>query len=376
MPNSTPRKSGLFIGLMSGTSVDGIDAALVCIDDESIQLAHTYTHDLPEQLTAELHRLSLSETFCVDRIGQLHRILGDLFAEASLCLMQQCGASMTEVVAIGSHGQTIRHRPDAVASAPAFTWQIGDAHTIAQKTGVTTVADFRGRDLAAGGQAAPLAPLFHRALLGKTQSGVVLNIGGLANATILNKGQIDHGFDTGPGNTLIDTWCREHLDRPFDTDGEWARTGNIQPALLSHWLGDAYFAKAPPKSTGREYFNHDWLVANSASLSRYQPADIAATLTELTAVSCAQGIIQNASAPAKIYVCGGGAHNAFLMERIQVHSGVYQVTTTQELGIHPDWIEAAAFAWLAYARMNDQRFDLHSITGSEGQVPLGVVYPA
>lgn len=375
MPNLAPNKSGLFIGLMSGTSVDGIDAALVRIDDQSIQVEHTYTHDLPAHLTAELHQLSVSDSFHVDRIGQLHRTLGDLFAEASLMLTQQCGLTVTDIVAIGSHGQTIRHRPDAEGVVPAFTWQIGDAHTIVQRTGITTVADFRARDLAAGGQAAPLAPLFHRAMLSSEQSGVVLNIGGLANATILNKDQIKHGFDTGPGNTLIDTWCRQHLNRPFDQGGEWARSGSIQPALLSHWLCDSYFARTPPKSTGREYFNHDWLANNSASLDRYKPADIAATLTELTAVSCAQGIIQNSSAPSKIYVCGGGAHNAFLMERIQAHSGVYQVTTTQELGIAPDWIEAAAFAWLAYARINDQRFDLRRITGSQGQIPLGVIYP-
>ena len=376
MPDSALNNTGLFIGLMSGTSVDGIDAALVRIDDQSIQLEHTYTHSLSTDLTTELHRLSISETFQVDRIGQLHRILGELFAQASLALIQQCGIAPSKIEAIGSHGQTIRHRPDPTNLAPAFTWQLGDPHTIAQKTSIATVADFRGRDLAASGQAAPLAPLFHSAMLGSKQSGVVLNIGGLANATILNKGQIDHGFDTGPGNTLIDAWCRHHLNLAFDKDGEWARSGSIQPALLSHWLCDAYFARTPPKSTGREYFNHDWLARNSASLNRYKPEDIAATLTELTAVSCAQSIIQNSIAPSNIYVCGGGAHNAFLMERIQVHSGAYQVTTTQALGIAPDWIEAAAFAWLAYARINNQRFDLQRITGSEGDIPLGVIYPA
>lgn len=361
---------------MSGTSVDGIDAALVQISAQSVHLEHTHTHTIPANLTKELHQLSTSDSFKVDRIGQLNRMLGDLFAEASLTLMQESGLSASDIVAIGSHGQTIRHRPDATTLIPAFTWQIGDAHTIAQQTGVTTVADFRGRDIAAGGQAAPLAPLFHRAMLGTEHSAVVLNIGGLANATILDHGQIKHGFDTGPGNTLIDSWCREQLGQPFDTDGQWARSGAVQPSLLSYWLCDAYFAKTPPKSTGREYFNYDWLVANSATLDRYRPADIAATLTELTAVSCAQSIIQNSNAPTSIYVCGGGARNAFLMERIQAHSGAYQVTTTQELGIDPDWIEAAAFAWLAYARINDQRFDLHSITGSEGEVPLGVIYSA
>ncbi|WP_438984517.1 anhydro-N-acetylmuramic acid kinase [Aequoribacter sp.] len=376
MPNSTPNKSGLFIGLMSGTSVDGVDAALVRIDGQSILLEHTYTYELPENLTAELHRLSVSETYQVDRIGQLHRILGDLFAEASLELIKDYGITASDVEAIGSHGQTIRHRPDAAGLAPAFTWQIGDAHTIAQKTRITTIADFRGRDLAASGQAAPLAPLFHKAMLGAEQSGAVLNIGGLANATISEKGAIKHGFDTGPGNTLIDTWCRLHLGCPFDTGGDWARSGVIQPALLSHWLCDTYFAKTPPKSTGREHFNHDWLVANTASLERYRPQDIAATLTELTAVSCAQSIIQNSTAPSNIYVCGGGSHNTYLMERIEAHSGAYQVATTRELGIDPDWVEAAAFAWLAYARINDQRFDLHSITGSKGEVPLGVIYPA
>ena len=361
---------------MSGTSIDGIDAALVCIDDQLIQLEHSSTYQLPEALTAELHQLSVSDTFHVDRIGQLHRILGNLFAEASLALIKDAGLTTNDVEAIGSHGQTIRHRPNATGVAPAFTWQIGDAHTIAQNTGITTVADFRGRDLAAGGQAAPLAPLFHKAMLGSTQAGVVLNIGGLANATILEKGLIKHGFDTGPGNTLIDTWCRQHLSQPFDKDGEWARSGVIQPSLLSHWLCDAYFATPPPKSTGREYFNHEWLVANTPSLNRYRPEDIAATLTELTAVSCAQSIIQNSSAAWNIYVCGGGSHNTYLMERIEAHSGAYQVATTRDLGIDPDWIEAAAFAWLAYARINGQRFDLRSITGSESEVPLGVIYPA
>lgn len=376
MPNLAPNNEGWYIGLMSGTSVDGIDTALVRISAQSVYLERTHTHAIPANLTTELHRLSTSDSFKIDRIGQLNRLLGDLFAEASLVLMQESGLTASDIIAIGSHGQTIRHRPDARTLMPAFTWQIGDAHTIAQQTGVTTVADFRGRDIAAGGQAAPLAPLFHKAMLGSAQSGVVLNIGGLANATILNKGQIEHGFDTGPGNTLIDAWCRQHRNRPFDEGGQWAKSGSIQPALLSHWLCDPYFARTPPKSTGREYFNYDWLVTHSASLNRYQTEDIAATLTELTAVSAAQSIIQNSSAPSNIYVCGGGAHNAFLMERIQAHTGAFEVTTTQELGIDPDWVEAAAFAWLAYARITGQRFDLGSMTGSDGEVPLGVIYPA
>jgi anhydro-N-acetylmuramic acid kinase len=366
----------LYIGLMSGTSVDAVDAVLVRIGTK-LELRASLNFDIPTDLKNQIHEVCTAEHVSMDDLGRLNRQMGDLFADATLTLLSRVGVSAKEICAIGSHGQTIRHRPPSASEPSPFTWQIGDPHVITARTEITTVADFRSRDLAEGGHGAPLAPLFHLALCHNlTESCGVLNIGGLANLTVIDQDQVRHGFDTGPGNTLIDAWYRHHNTGDFDKGGSWACTGAIDLKLLKQWLNDPYFSKAPPKSTGREYFNSNWVVAQSPHVETLPPADVAATLVELTAVSAGRSIRESLRKNQSVYVCGGGAHNTFLLSRLQNQLPNNTLENIEKLGIGPDWIEAAAFAWLAHARLQDQRFDLSRITGSKGQVPLGVIYPA
>lgn len=376
MPNST-RQNKVYIGLMSGTSVDAVDAVIISIRDSSLEILNTLSVPIPTQLQSAVHALSMAHTHEVDAIGHIDRQLGTLFAEAALRVADLSSIPMSQVNAIGSHGQTIRHRPQGSAQSPSFTWQIGDANTIAHITGVTTVADFRRRDLAAGGQGAPLAPLFHQGLAAAAGGqGIFLNIGGLSNLTVIRSGAIVSGFDTGPGNTLIDHWFTSHCKGSFDLDGAWALSGQAHSELVAQWLSDPYFEREPPKSTGREYFNHNWLSTQTPAMDTYPPEDIAASLVELTAVAAARAATTFSDGQTHLYVCGGGANNPAIMARLAAHCPNLTVCSTLALGIHHDWVEAAAFAWLAHERLNDRRFDLGVITGSAGAVPLGVIYPA
>ena len=365
-----------YVGLMSGTSMDGIDAALVAFGDHECEVKATQAVDYPKDLRDELLTASRQPAQCtVDKIGQLDRWIGECFRDATLQLLKKANVDSRSVVAIGSHGQTLRHQP---RGARPFTLQIGDPNIIASGTGITTVGDFRRRDLAVGGEGAPLAPAFHRWLFADTdKSRAVLNIGGIANVTMLsNTSDRVIGFDTGPGNTLLDGWIRANLDKPFDSDGGWSRSGTVNEPLLGQMLADPYFDQPPPKSTGFEYFNGGWTRSRLASLggSTIPAADIQATLAELSARTIATSILKFAPDIDEVLVCGGGIHNADLMQRLRGYLTGAQVSSTDLYGLHPDWVEAAAFAWLAKRRLEGKTGNLPEVTGASRAAVLGAIY--
>jgi len=365
-----------YVGLMSGTSMDGIDAALVAFGDHECEVKATQAVDYPKDLRDELLTASRQPAQCtVDKIGQLDRWIGECFRDATLQLLKKANVDSRSVVAIGSHGQTLRHQP---RGARPFTLQIGDPNIIASGTGITTVGDFRRRDLAVGGEGAPLAPAFHRWLFADTdKSRAVLNIGGIANVTMLsNTTDRVIGFDTGPGNTLLDGWIRANLDKPFDSDGGWSRSGTVNEPLLGQMLADPYFDQPPPKSTGFEYFNGGWTRSRLASLGglTIPAADIQATLAELSARTIATSILKFAPDIDEVLVCGGGIHNADLMQRLRGYLTGAQVSSTDLYGLHPDWVEAAAFAWLAKRRLEGKTGNLPEVTGASRAAVLGAIY--
>jgi anhydro-N-acetylmuramic acid kinase len=365
-----------YVGLMSGTSMDGIDAALVAFGDHECEVKATQAVDYPKDLRDELLTASRQPAQCtVDKIGQLDRWIGECFRDATLQLLKNANVDSRSVVAIGSHGQTLRHQP---RGARPFTLQIGDPNIIASGTGITTVGDFRRRDLAVGGEGAPLAPAFHRWLFADTdKSRAVLNIGGIANVTMLsNTTDRVIGFDTGPGNTLLDGWIRANLDKPFDSDGGWSRSGAVNEPLLGQMLADPYFDQPPPKSTGFEYFNGGWTRSRLASLGglTIPAADIQATLAELSARTIATSILKFAPDIDEVLVCGGGIHNADLMQRLRGYLTGAQVSSTDLYGLHPDWVEAAAFAWLAKRRLEGKTGNLPEVTGASRAAVLGAIY--
>jgi anhydro-N-acetylmuramic acid kinase len=360
-----------YVGLISGTSMDGLDAALVEIEGDHARLLEGLTRPLPAGLGDELRALAAAESFAVDRIGELDAWLGELFADAALAVIGENDAR-NAVRAIGSHGQTVRHRPRA--SWP-FTLQLADPNRIAARTGITTVADFRRRDMALGGEGAPLVPAFHQAQFSGSDSRVVLNLGGIGNVTVLQPDRAVTGWDTGPGNTLMDAWARRHLRRSFDEGGEWARSGRVLPDLLERMLSHPYLRRSGPKSTGPEEFSTAWMDAMlTAAGSAPDPRDVQATLCELTARTVADSVA--ASAPVRMFVCGGGAQNAYLMSRLAAALPKTSVETTSALGIDPRWVEAAAFAWLAARTLHHRPGNLPSVTGARRAAVLGAVYPA
>lgn len=364
-----------YIGLMSGTSVDGIDAALVSIPANG-QLALLATHQLPFPTVVRDAIQALMQTGPneVEREGEMDVQLGHLFAEATNTLLTRSGVSASRIRAIGSHGQTIRHRPHA---AHPFTRQIGNPSIIAEETGITTVADFRARDLAAGGEGAPLVPAFHHWLFRKPGiNRVIVNIGGIANVTWLpgTDNNVVLGFDTGPGNTLLDQWIARHRNEPYDRNGDWSASGRVQEDLLARLMAENYFSKAPPKSTGREHFNLAWL--EQRITDNPAPEDIQATLTELTAAAIASGIKFLPDKIGEIYVCGGGVHNRQLLARLGALLPGIPLATTGALGLDPGWVEAAAFAWLAHQTLAGHAGNLPSVTGARHPVLLGGIYLA
>lgn len=362
-----------FIGLMSGTSADGIDAVVAAFTTPPRVQLLAYHHDpYPAALHDRIVALMTPGTDEIDRMGTLEVELSERFAQAALAACDQAGLAPSAVAAIGSHGQTVRHRPRTLSS---FTLQIGDPSRIAERTGITTIADFRRRDIAAGGQGAPLVPAFHRWLFahpGKTRA--VVNIGGIANVTVL-PADIDapvRGFDTGPGNALLDTWIHERRGLSHDAEGAWAASGTVNERLLAILRADAYFQAPPPKSTGREYFSGEWL---HQGLARYgqalAAADVQATLTRLTAVTITEAL--HTARPDELFICGGGSRNPTLIGEIS-RAFAGPVMTTEMLGLAPLLVEPTAFAWLAAATLARQPGNLPSATGARHAVILGGVY--
>ncbi|MEO5702921.1 MAG: anhydro-N-acetylmuramic acid kinase [Gammaproteobacteria bacterium] len=368
----------LFIGLMSGTSMDGVDAALVDFTGTASQLVAVHSHPLDNRLREELQSLSRTGVNELERYAQLDAHMGRLFAEASCTLLQKAGIQAHQVSAIGSHGQTVRHNP---AGAEPFSLQIGNPSIIAETTGITTVADFRRRDIAAGGQGAPLVPAFHNAVFrSPVHERVIVNIGGIANITSLptDLEKPVEGFDTGPGNTLMDAWTHHHLHQRMDDGGCWAATGKPNALLLNSMLNDPYFALAPPKSTGPEYFNLAWLddKLQETRQNELSAQDIQATLCELTASTIAQAIVTRAHKSKQILVCGGGVHNQTLLQRMRLLLGGRELASTLAYGIDPDWVEAMAFAWLAKQTLDGKPGNLPAVTGARRAVILGGIYRA
>ena len=360
----------LFIGLISGTSMDGVDAALVDCSGARPRLAGTHKSEYSAELAARLRAAARSKGRCaLAEVAALDAEVATCFAAAALALLRRAGCERGQVEAIGSHGQTLWHAPDG---EPPHTVQIGSPARIAAVSGLVTVGDFRTGDMALGGQGAPLAPVFHHWLFSRPgEARAVVNIGGIANLSVLAADGAVTGFDTGPGNTLLDAWTQEHLGMPFDEDGEWARSGNLRKRLLERLLADEYFDAEPPKSTGPEHFNLNWL--ERADATGAPAADVQATLVELTAVSIAAAV--GGSCPdATVAVCGGGARNGFLMDRLAAHLPAPRPVSTQEWGIHPDWVEATGFALLALARLRVEPGNVPAATGALAAIPLGGVF--
>jgi len=362
---------GIYLGLISGTSVDAIDAALVDFDVAPLRIIATSATPFAPALKRRLSALIENPgSVALDEVGQIDVELGRAFAQAALELMQNAGIGAGRVTAIGSHGQTLRHRPDL---ATPFTWQIGDPNTLAEMTGVTVVADFRRRDVAAGGQGAPLLPVFHdQVFRSDSEDRVIANLGGIANITILARDSSVTGFDTGPANRLLDAWIASHEGKEFDAGGAWAASGQVDDTLLRELLEEPYFKLAPPKSTGRELFNLPWLQSKLGLFAR-QPCDVQATLQQFTAESLADAVRQYAPGAA-LYVCGGGAHNVNLLNAIGLLIAPNRVASTATLGLDPDYVEAVAFAWFAKRTLEGLTSSAGSVTGAKGARILGAVH--
>lgn len=369
-----------YIGIMSGTSMDGVDTVLVEIEENSIRLMGENSFPMGEDLKQALLDICLGQSTNLQAVGELDHRLGHLFADAVLALLEKTSISPNSVTAIGSHGQTVFHSPE---TQYAFTMQLGDANIIAAKTHITTIADFRRKDIALGGQGAPLVPAFHQQLFSSLDTTrVILNIGGIANITVLTPNQPVTGYDTGPGNMLMDAWIHQHNGSQYDANAKWAKTGTVNKILLERLLDEPYFKQSAPKSTGRELFNLPWLKQKLSGLE-IPAEDVQATLAEFTAVTITNDIItyqhnekSELSTKQELLVCGGGAHNPLLMARLAARLPEWQVMTTTERGVDSDNMEAMAFAWLAYRTHNNMPGNLPEVTGASGLTSLGAIYPA
>ncbi len=364
-----------YIGLMSGTSVDAIDAVLVTIDSSRrFELLATHLHPFPRETKQRIQALIHAGSDELNRAGVLDVELGRLFAAAANKVRDKTGLRAQDIRAIGSHGQTLRHVPEA-----GYSLQIGNPSVIAEVTGITTVASFRARDIAAGGQGAPLVPAFHQWFFQKADTHrAIVNIGGIANITYLpaDPRQSVIGYDTGPGNTLLDAWTEKHQGQAYDRDGRWAAGGKPSSELLMALLADPYFARPAPKSTGRDYFHLAWLEQHLRKTGeRLAPQDVQATLVELSARTVSQALTQLPRLD-EVYLCGGGTHNTALTAALKIHMGKIPLLTTETLGLAPDWVEATAFAWLAHRTLEAQPGNLPSVTGATHAVILGGVYRA
>jgi anhydro-N-acetylmuramic acid kinase len=359
-------KKELFIGLMSGTSLDGVDIALCKINAKECKLLHTKEYPFPLALKEQI-LFTISSSVTLQTIGELDHKLGKLFAESIEKFLGEFELNAKEIKAIGLHGQTLWHQPESKTS---FSMQLGDANIVCAKTNIQTVADFRRMDIANAGQGAPFAPAFHKFAFAGLGAGIcVVNIGGMANITLLDEPL--RGWDSGCGNVLLDLWISKTQKRAYDRDGEYARGGKLNFALLNAMLADPYFQKEPPKSTGREYFNTRWLEKILSKFEPLQAQDIQRTLLELTAKSISRDIKPHNIKT--IILCGGGAKNSFLVERLQELSSS-NVKYSNDLGVDSDALEAMAFAWLAYKRIHREVVELKDVTGARKNSLLGAVY--
>ncbi len=362
-----------YIGIMSGTSLDGVDTALVATDGKRIQLLDHHFTAYPEDLKQQVLNICLGQETNLQQIGEIDHRLGLLFSDASLQLMDKAHIQAQDICAIGSHGQTVFHQPQG---RYPFTLQLGDANLIAAKTGVTTVADFRRKDMAFGGQGAPLVPAFHHALFSHIDTNiVVLNIGGIANISVIQTDNT-YGYDTGPGNMLMDAWVMQHTGQPYDKNGAFARQGQISDELLQRCMQDGYILAPAPKSTGRERFNLPWLEQQLTGLS-LSAVDVQATLLEFTAQSITHEVQKFSQDKInELLVCGGGAQNPLLMMRLAELLPDWQLDNTLKYGIDSDYMEAMAFAWLAHQTMHQQAGNLPAVTGASQTTVLGAIYNA
>lgn len=359
----------LYIGLMSGTSLDGVDAILADFGSHQPKLIATHYLSLPRELTERLLTIQKRGFDELHHAALIGNEIVHLYHQAVEAVLEKSGIMPESILAIGCHGQTIRHNP-----RDGYTLQLGNPALLAELSGINVVADFRSRDIAAGGQGAPLVPAFHDAVF--RSSGVhriILNVGGIANVTDLNPGSITKGFDTGPGNMLLDAWVQRHTGRAFDEGGNWASGGHVIPRLLGTLLAHPFFGIAPPKSCGREQFNIDWLESHLVGSELAE--DVQATLLELSASSIATAIEHWCGSPDDLAVCGGGAHNQALLKRVSAHLPRTRVMTSDDLGIGADWVEALAFAWLARQTLRGLPGNLPSVTGARGARILGAIYP-
>ena len=379
-----------YIGLMSGTSLDGTDGVLVDFSGPQLRVASIATAPFASGLRAELLALNSPSHNELHRAAVAGNQLAIIYASVVATLLDNVraqGIAPADIKAVGAHGQTVRHQPQKTSADPAgsgYTLQLNNPALLAELTGIDVVADFRSRDVAAGGQGAPLVPMFHQSVFGRTQNCVtVLNLGGIANLSVLPPSSAKStpvlGFDCGPGNALMDAWCQQHRGQPFDAGGAWAASGKLIPELLASLLDDAYFLQAPPKSTGRDLFSLAWLaskLAPFAAEAAERPQDIQHTLTEFTASTCITGVECYGKDSVELIVCGGGAFNQHLMQRLQAGMPWLRVCSSDTLGLPPLQVEAAAFAWLARQAVNRQTGNLVSVTGAIGPRVLGAIYPA
>lgn len=360
----------VYLGLMSGTSMDGIDAAITNVSKNQLLAAKTYPYK--ESVRRQLQSFLDNERHSIAEYCHLNSVLGKEFASAANALIAANPQLARQIKAIGSHGQTLAH--DTLNELP-YTLQFGCGHTIAEETGYPVVADFRARDLVLGGQGAPFAPAYHQHLFAREGSIAVVNIGGICNVTLLGKGKVQ-GFDVGPGNCLLDAWIEQNLNKTYDDCGQWARKGKVQESLLTQLLADPYFQRPAPKAIGKEYFSLDWLA--TFMKEDYRAVDIQATLAQLTVRTLAESINaadKNEETKA-IVICGGGAHNTYMLEQLAAQFPAKKVTTSAAYGINPDFIEAMMFAWLAEKTMTNTAIDLRNITGSCSPTILGTIFPA
>lgn len=364
-------KPAYYIGIMSGTSLDGVDAVLADFSEPSPQLLKSHFLPYDARMRSQLLALHHTGNDELHRAAMMSNALSVLYASAVNDLLKMSSLVPEDVIAVGCHGQTIRHCPEVEKN---YTIQLVNAALLAELTAVTVVADFRSRDIAAGGQGAPLVPAFHQAIFMRPECNrVILNIGGISNITRLEPTKAVIGFDCGPGNLLMDAWCLRHTGRSYDQGGEWASSGEMIPILLEKLLAHPFFSVPAPKSTGRDLFNMTWL--DQYLIGDEKPEDVQATLLQLTVQTIADSILDHCPNAEEIYVCGGGAHNGLLMSRLSKVLSEKSVGLTDQLGVDADWVEAYAFAWLAQQTIMGLPSNLPVVTGAKGDRVLGAIYP-